>query len=456
MHLPDTWYNFNMDALTAFGLISIIALVLANAFFVATEFAIVAIRRSRLEQLDAEGRAGARAAKDIVGHLDAYIAACQFGITLASLGLGWLGEPALARLIEPPLEQFFGNLAPAAAHGIAIGIAFGLITTLHIVIGELAPKGLALQRTEGTALAVALPMQLFYHIFKLPILLLNAVGNGVLKLMGLRPASGHEMVHSVSELRFLLESMLSAGVMETSEVRIASRAFEFGDVTAGSIMTPRVQLEALPVTSSRDEIIAWAKSTVHRRLLIYRDSLDQIIGLVYLGDLFKALDQPPEQFDTRRLLRPVMAVPESKRADDLLEEMRAARQQLAVIIDEYGGTAGIVTIEDLVEALVGQIEEEPDLEGDAELRPPVRQPDGSVLLDGLTRLEEVRELAGLAPPRPDNIQTLGGLVTFHLGRIPQVGETIETSGYTLRVEQLDGPRVSVVRISPIGAPAPRN
>jgi putative hemolysin len=440
-----------MDVLTAFGLLSVIILVLANAFFVATEFAIVAIRRSRLEQLDAEGRRGAGAAKDIVGHLDAYIAACQFGITLASLGLGWIGEPALAGVIEPPLEQLIGGFAPAASHGIAIGVAFAFITAMHIVIGELAPKGLALQRTEGTVLAVALPMQIFYRIFKLPILLLNAVGNGVLRLLGLRPASAHEMVHSVSELRFLLESMLQAGVMETSEVRIATRAFEFGDVTAGSIMTPRVQLEALPVTSSRDEIIAWAKSTAHRRLLIYRDSLDEIIGLVYIGDIFKASDQPPEQFDLRRLLRPVRAVPESKRADDLLEEMRAARQQLVVIIDEYGGTAGIVTIEDLVEALVGQIEEEPELEGEPEHMAPVREPDGSILLDGLTRLEDVRDLVGIPLQKADHVQTLGGLVTFHLGRIPQVGETVETPGYTLRVEQLDGPRVSIVRVSPMDA-----
>lgn len=445
-----------MDIFTAFGLLSVIILVLANAFFVATEFAIVAIRRSRLEQLDAEGRRGAGAAKDIVGHLDAYIAACQFGITLASLGLGWIGEPALAGVIEPPLEQLIGSFAPAASHGIAIGVAFAFITSMHIVIGELAPKGLALQRTEGTALAVALPMQVFYQVFKLPILLLNAVGNSVLRLLGLRPASTTEMVHSVSELSFLLESMAEAGVMETSEVRIATRAFEFGDVTAGSIMTPRVQLEALPVTSSRDEIVAWAKSTVHRRLLIYQNSLDEIVGLVYLGDIFKALDQPPEQFATRKLLRPVAAVPESKRADDLLEEMRAARQQLAVVIDEHGGTGGIVTIEDLVEELVGQIEEEPALEGEEERMAPVREPDGSILLDGLTRLEEVKDLVGISPQRPDNIQTVGGLVTFHLGRIPQVGETIETPGYTLRVEQLDGPRVSLVRVLPAGAPSLRD
>jgi CBS domain containing-hemolysin-like protein len=436
-----------MDLFTTLGLASIIALVLANAFFVATEFSIVAIRRSRLERLAAEGRHGARAAKDIVSHLDVYIAACQFGITLASLALGWIGEPALAHLIEPPLQQLFGRFAPAASHTIAISVAFAFITALHIVIGELAPKGLALQRTEGTALLIATPMQLFYRVFQWPILLLNAVGNGVLRLLGLRPASAHEMVHSVAELRFLLESMEEAGVMDTSEARIASRAFEFGDLTAGSIMTPRVMLEALPITSSLGQVVAWAKSTKHRRLLIYEGSLDHIIGLIHIGDIFKVSNDPTEEFDIHRLVRPVVTVPESKRADSLLEEMRAARQQLTVIVDEYRGTAGIVTMEDLVEALVGQIDEEPELEEDITPLAPHRQPDGSVLLDGLTRLEEVKDLVGIIPSEVENVRTLGGLVTYFLGRIPQVGETIETPGCILRVEQLVGNRVALVRVS---------
>src|SRR5215207_6612669 len=215
-----------MDA-NLLGLLAVVVLVLANGFFVATEFAIVAVRRSRLEQLAAEGHASATAAKEVVGHLDAYIAACQLGITMASLALGWLGEPALAGLVEPPLEYVVGQFAPTAAHGVAVGISFAVITALHIVIGELAPKGLALQRPEATALWIARPIQIFYVLFRWPITLLNAVGNGVLKLIGLDPTTGHEMVHSVDELRLLVNASQQGGTVEESEARIASRAFEF-------------------------------------------------------------------------------------------------------------------------------------------------------------------------------------------------------------------------------------
>lgn len=437
-----------MDVLTAFGLFSVVALVLANAFFVATEFSIVAIRQSRLEQLVAERRSGARAAKDIVGHLDAYIAACQFGITMASLALGWIGEPALAHLIEPPLQQFFGSFAPAASHTIAISTAFALITGLHIVIGELAPKGLALQRTEGTILIIAAPMRIFYRVFKAPIVLLNTVGNGVLKLMGMRPASAHETVHSIAELRFLLGDMEEAGVMDTAEVRIASRAFEFGDLMVGSIATPRVMLEALPISSSLEQVVSWAKSTKHRRLLIYQDSIDHIVGLVHIGDIFKVLEKDTEQFDIRQLIRPVMTVPEDQGVGSLLEDMRTTRQHLAVVIDEHYGTAGIVTIEDLVEALVGPIGLEPGLAEEDNVRLHSQpEPDGALLLNGITSIEEVSELLRIPLPRPDNVRTLGGLVTYHLGRIPQVGETIETPGYVMEVQQIEGLRVALVRVS---------
>src|SRR5215207_9500050 len=203
-----------MDLSSSLGLLAVALLVLANGFFVATEFAIVAVRRSRLEQLAAEGSATAAAARQVVGHLDTYIAACQLGITMASLALGWIGEPAFAHLVEPPLEALIGQFAPAASHGVAVGVSFAIITALHIVIGELAPKGLALQRPEATALAVARPMQLFEAVFRLPIRVLNGVGNGVLKLVGLDPASGHEMVHSVEELRLLVTGMQEAGVVD--------------------------------------------------------------------------------------------------------------------------------------------------------------------------------------------------------------------------------------------------
>ncbi len=437
-----------MDTSAAFGFVAILVLILANGFFVATEFAIVAVRRSRLEQLAAEGHPTANAARDIVGHLDAYIAASQLGITLASLGLGWIGEPALAHQLEAPMEQLVGPHAPAAAHGVAVGGGFAAITALHIIIGELAPKGLALQRAEATALWVARPMQAFYLLFRWPVSALNAVGNGVLRLVGLEPVTGREMAHSVEELRLLVTSSEKAGEVEASEARIASRAFTFADLTAGALMTPRTELEAVPVTARLDGLLARAAADGHSRLPVYDGSLDNVVGVVHVRDLFKAIGQPPEAFSLQRFLRPALVVPETKPADALLDELRTARQELAVIVDEYGGTAGVVTLEDLMQALVGRIEEEAPIGGTPP--PPAYRldPDGSWVLDGLLRLEEFEELTGvrLVPAAHEAVETIGGLVMAVLGRLPTVGDEISLDGRALRVEQLDGRRVATVRL----------
>jgi CBS domain containing-hemolysin-like protein len=445
-----------MDPSSAIGLLAVIILVLANGFFVATEFAIVAVRRSRLEQLAADGNRTAEAAKQVVGHLDAYIAACQLGITMASLALGWIGEPAFAHLIEPPLEALVGQVAPAAAHGIAVGTAFAIITTLHIVVGELAPKGLALQRPEATTLWIARPIQTFYVLFRWPISLLNAVGNQTLKLFGLDPAAGHEMVHSVEELRLLVTASQQGGAVEASEARIASRAFELGEQAVGSLMTPRTEVEAVPATATLTQLVASAAATTHSRLLVYERSLDDVLGALYVRDLFRVLDRPADTVTARTLLRPILVVPETKHADDLLDEMRAARRQLALVIDEYGGTAGIVTLENLIEALVGRIEDEPPI--GVEAPPPVTlESDGSLILDGLTRLDELEEIAEIKLPEEvhEQVDTLGGLVMASLDRIPSVGDEVMVSGRWLRVEQLDGRRVEAVRLLPVRAPEER-
>lgn len=438
-----------MELSSLIGLISVFVLVLANGFFVATEFAIVAVRRSRLEQMAEEGVANARAATEVVSHLDSYIAACQLGITMASLALGWIGEPAFAHLIEPPLEAVVGRFAPAAAHTVAVGTAFAIITALHIVIGELAPKGLAIQLPESTTLWISRPIKLFYVIFKWPITILNAIGNGMLKLFGLQPASGHEMVHSVEEMRYLVTGMQQAGVVETTEARIAKRAFRFADVTAGAVMTPRTEIEAIPLDINLKQLLARIASGAHTRVLVYEESLDDIVGALHVHDLFKVMNHPAEKFQLQNLLRPVLSVPESKTADDLLEEMQASRRQLAVVIDEYGGTAGIVTIENLLEVLVGPIEDEPAL-GSEGLDPVDSLPeaDGSLRLDGLTRLQDFEEITGLELDEAslDGVETVGGMVMTVLGRVPDVGDELEVAGRTLRVEELDGLRVAVVRL----------
>jgi CBS domain containing-hemolysin-like protein len=385
----------------------------------------------------------------VVGHLDAYIAACQLGITMASLALGWIGEPAFAHLVEPPLEALVGQFAPTAAHGVAVGTAFAIITALHIVIGELAPKGLALQRPEATALWIARPIQVFYVVFRWPITLLNAVGNATLKLFGLDPAAGHEMVHSVEELRMLVSASQEGGTVEESEARIATRAFAFGEQTAGALMTPRTEIEGVPVSATLSQLIATATKTTHSRLLVFEQSLDNVLGALHVRDLFQVLDRSDELVTARSLLRPILVVPETKHADDLLEEMRAARRQLALVIDEYGGTAGIVTLENLVEALVGRIEDEPPI--GVEAPPPITQdPDGSMILDGLMRLEELEEITDfkLSEEIYDQVDTLGGLIMVTLDRIPELGDEVVVNGRRLRVEQLDGRRVEAVRLLP--------
>lgn len=436
-------------------MLAVIALVLANGFFVAAEFAVVAVRRSRLDELAREGRAAAKRAQEIVKHLDAYIAACQLGITLASLALGWIGEPALAGLIQPPLERLLGEFAAATAHGVAIGVAFALITSLHIVIGELAPKGFALQRPESTALWVARPLRLFYIVFRWPITLLNAVGNGVLRLFGLHRAAAHEMVHSAEELALLLNASQQAGVVEETEARIARRAFQFADLTAGALMTPRTQIEAIPITLGRDEFLARAAESSHSRLLVYEGSLDNVLGAVRVRDVLRVLCQSPVAFDLRAVLRPVLLVPETRAADDLLEDMRSASRHLALVMDEYGGTAGIVTLGDVLRTLVGRVDDEA-VPGST--RPVARaEPDGSKLLDGLMKLHEFEELIGtnLTEWQLAGVGTLSGLIIKVLDRMPAVGDQASIAGRRLRVEQLEGQRVAVLRLlleSPAATP----
>jgi putative hemolysin len=436
-----------MDVSTAVGLVAVVVLVLANGFFVATEFAIVAVRRSRLDQLVADGHAGARGAKYIVDHLDAYIAACQLGITMASLALGWIGEPALAGLIAPLLERVLGQWAPILAHGVAVGIAFAVITALHIVAGELAPKGLALQRPEQTTLWIARPIQLFHIAFRWPITALNAVGNATLRLFGLQPSAGHEMVHSAEELALLVRQSQRGGAIEDSEARIASRAFQFADLTAMELMTPRTALVAVPVSIGLDDLLARVAASGRGRLLVYEGALDHPLGVVRTRDVLPLVRELPERFDIRPLLRPVLTVPESRRADDLLEDMRRAGHHFAVVVDEYGSTAGVVTLADLMRALVGRIDEGSSL---GPLGQPRSEPDGSLLLDGLMRIHEFEELIGvdLKEPERQGIATLGGLVMAHLDRLPYVGDEVQVAHRRLRVEQVLRHRVALVRLAP--------
>jgi putative hemolysin len=427
-----------MDIRPVIGLPTVLLLVVANGFFVAAEFAMVAVRRSRLEELANEGDRSARSALDVLGHLDAYIAACQLGITMASLGLGWIGGPALAHLLEPILGRYLGATGILAAHGVAVAISFSLITGLHIVIGELAPKGLALQYAERTTLWVTTPLKIFHRVFRWPIVALNGIGNAVLRVFGVKPSGTHAMVHSAEELQLLVTASEAGGTVEASEARIASRAFQFADLTAGELMTPRTDIEAVPVEITWPEMLARAESAEHDQLPVYRESLDDILGVLHLRDLFPVVRSG--DFDIGRLIGPCPVVPRSKKADAVLEDMQASGRELAIVLDEYGGTAGLVTMADLMAALVGRTEME-------------AEPDGSRVFDGLLRVSDFEEGTGLRIDEAERggAATVGGIVMAKLGHVPRVGDEVDLAGRRVRVEEIRRNRVGKARLLPVSS-----
>jgi CBS domain containing-hemolysin-like protein len=430
-----------MEIPAGIGLAAVAVLVVANGFFVATEFALVAVRRSRIEQLAEEGNRTAVAAKDLIAHLDAYIAACQLGITMASLALGWIGEPAMVRTLERPVAALG---IPFSPHTVAVGITFALITALHIVIGELAPKGIALQRPEGTTLFVTHPIRLFYRAFSWPIRALNAIGNGVLRLFGFRAATGHEMVHSAEELALLVNASEEAGTVEPSEARIATRAFRFADLTAAELMTPRPDFVGVPVRIEARALLARAEHSPYSRLIVHDGGPEHVVGTVRVRDLLR-LQPTDEDVDLRTRLRPCPVVPASKAADELLEEMRRSGEPMTAIVDEFGSTVGVITVNDLVEALVGPINEDaraPEIG-------PVEK-DGSRVFSGALRLADFEEAAGLVvdEEEAEHADTLNGLVMTKLGRLPQAGDVIAVGGRKLRVETVQRRRVARARLLP--------
>jgi len=420
----------------AMRLLVVLALVVANGFFVTAEFALVTVRKTRIDQLVAEGNRLARSVRRAVSDPDSYIAATQLGITMASLGLGWVGEPTVASVIEPALGF-------AAAHSIATALAFALITALHIVLGELAPKTIALQHAERAALIVAKPTELFMKVFWPFIVLLNAMGRAVVRALGLRPPSGHALVHSEEELKMLVTASQEAGVLEEDEEQMLHRVFEFADLTAAQVMIPRTEMVAVPTTATLARASEQIQRLPYPWLPVYRDTLDDIAGVVLVTDLFRAISTPPAEFDLTAFVRDVLTVPETMKADELLNEMRSERMHLAIVIDEYGSTAGMVTFEALMERIVGEVVSELNPAG-ARIRV---LPDGAALVDGLVLVADVNDQFGLHIDET-TYNTVGGYVLGRLGRRARIGDTIEVEGRTMRVEALDGLRVARVLISP--------
>lgn len=432
---------------TALQLIAVAALVLANGFFVASEFALVSIRRSRVEQLVAEGNRSARVVQRTLDRLDGAIAATQLGITMASLALGWIGEAAIVHLVEPLFAFLPGILPMVSAHALAVAVAFAVITALHIVMGELAPKTLALQRSEATAMAIARPLEIFHAVFRPAISVLNGAGNWVVRAFGLHPASGHELVHSVEELEILIQSSRRAGVLNEEEAQLLGRVFDFSERPAHRIMTPRTEIVAVPDTAALPELLAVARNQNVSRVPVYRGTVDHIIGMVLLKDLFRAVPDPGKgaapEFNLAQMMRPVVLVPETISIDELMRRMREEKLHLAILLDEFGGTAGLVTLEDIIEEIFGEIRDESDVdEADEEI---VATADGA-LIDGHADIEDVNERFGLELDDAE-YDTIGGYVFGALGRAPVIGDQVEAGDYRFEVVELDGVRISRLRLT---------
>jgi magnesium and cobalt exporter, CNNM family len=438
-----------MDISSLLGVLAVFALVATNGFFVAAEFALVKVRVTRIDQLASEGHGTAKVVQKQIQSLDTYIAATQLGITLASLALGWIGEPSLAHLVEP-LFGWFGGAAEGVSHSVAVIISFSLITAFHIILGELVPKAIALQRDESTALFVARPLLIFSRVFRPFILLMNGVGNSVVRFLGLRAASGeHASVHSVEELEMLVAQSRKAGILEYQEEMLLRQVFDFEDKTARQVMIPRSEVIGVPTTISFDELRQVLTSERYTRYPVYKDSIDSVIGMVHLKDLVEYITAPGirKTFDIRQLMRPVLAVPETTSIGTMLTQMQRQRMHLAVVIDEYGTTAGIVTMEDIVEEIVGEVQDEFDtrLEG---VRPEVEVlADGTSSVDGLMSLVDFAERFGVKIGAA-HAQTIGGYVIEELDRLPQAGDELQLSNYRVRVEEIDHRRVARVKVIP--------
>ena len=424
---------------TGFGLVAVVILVLANAFFVATEFSLVSARKTRLDEMIRAGNRKATLARRAIQSLARYISATQLGITLTSLGLGWVGEPAVAQLLHGAFASLPPVLSTVTTHTIASIIAFTLITMLHITFGELVPKAVALVHPEVVASWTAPVLIGFAWVMAGPIAVLKGISNRVLALAGIKPPGEEDRLHSPEEIRMLVEQSEEGGTLLKGDARMLEGVFEFSEKTAQEVMTPRTQMIGLAadidIEAAADEVAAERRS----RYPVYTDSLDEIVGVVHAKDELPALRSRPKE-TVRSIMRPPLFVPGTREVEDVLADMKRLKVHLAIVLDEYGGTAGLVTMEDLLEEIVGPIFDEHDL---TQERP--RPVEGAPLVDGAMPITDFNSDYDTSLDDTD-YTTLGGYVFGLLGRLPRVGDRVTVGSHTFEVAEMDGRRVKALRV----------
>jgi magnesium and cobalt exporter, CNNM family len=442
--------TFQLDAGPLVGILAVFVLVATNGFFVAAEFGLVKVRRTRIDELVAEGKRVAKVVQDELRHMDNYIAATQLGITLASLALGWIGEPSLAHLIEPLFAFTGGTAATELAHSAAIAVSFFLITMFHIVLGELVPKSIALQRSEGTTFFVARPLYLFARLFRPFIVFMNGLGNLVVRAFGLQTASEHGSVHTVKELEMLVAQSHKAGLLDNEEEVLLRRIFDFGEKTAQHVMVPRTEIVGVSQNITFEQLRERVAQERYTRFPVYEGTLDNIIGLVHIKDVFTLLSKRDsgEPFAVQSILRPVLMVPKTTAITKMMTLMQHKKAHLAVVISEYGETAGIVTLEDILEEIVGEVQDEFDTLEEGVRSEVEILADGSYSVDGLMTVDAFADRFGVTFGALHSA-TIAGYVFGELGRIPKVGDSISIGKYRLQVEAMDHFRIARLRVKRI-------
>ena len=424
-------------------LIAVFALVAVNGVFVAAEFALVGARPTRIDQLAAQGNRWARLVKRAMDDPNRFISAAQVGITMASLGLGWLAEPAVAELLVPVLEPVLGEEGRIGAHLVAGAIALFLITLLHIVLGEQVPKMIALQRAESTVLAITPLVSAIAVPFRPLIALLYWLTSVVLRLFRLEWRGEHHLVYSEDELKMMITASHQRGILDENEEAMINRVFGFAEMVTEQVMVPRTEIEAIPIRASLEDVMKFVAESGHSRYPVYGENLDDLRGVFHAKDLYRLLARNEQhRFSLRRIVREPLMVAESTNLDDLLTRMKRERTQIAIVVDEYGGTAGMVTLEDVLERIIGDVQDEFETAGEDI----VELENGCVRISGLLSLEDINERFGLSFEDP-YYNTVGGLVFGQLGRRPEVGDVVTIEGIDLTVAALDGLRIDRIEIS---------
>ncbi|MEO8446587.1 MAG: hemolysin family protein [bacterium] len=422
-----------------FDLFLLLLFVMLNALFVAAEFAIVKVRKTQIQSTDGNK---SKLALRLITHLDEYLAATQFGITISSLGLGWIGEPVTTRILEPVFIAM--NIQnPDTVHTISLSIGFLIITFLHIIIGELAPKSIAIRHPKATTLFVAIPLNIFFLIFKPAIFLLNGAANRILKLVGIEPASESERSHSEEEIRLLISEGTKSGQIDKTEQQLIEKIFDFNDKTAGEVMVPRNSMFAIDIKESRDKIIEKVIEEGFSRIPVYNETIDNVIGVIYSKDIISAAEHR-DVIVMQDIIRPAHFIPETKHIGDILTDFQRKHIHLGIVVNEHGGVEGLVTLEDIIEEIVGEIEDEYDTEVEGTVK---GEKKGVYYVNPEIPIEEFNKtFSADIPVDSDEYHTLSGFLQTVTGHVPDIYERIDYNGIVMTVMKKSGNKLLQLKI----------